>query len=121
VLPLLQGQMEVLIAMSRKRRHGLLIACGLVAMIAVAGTQLFSVRDMLAAFLLFCVFLVALGIVILASFFVGDGIVRFFDLLVACVASVRLRPPVPSVVPSHMESARVRRASPKPIGLPRAS
>ena len=121
MLPLLQGQMEVLIAMSRKRRHGLLIACGLVAMIAVAGTQLFSVRDMLAAFLLFCVFLVPIGIVILASFFVGDGILRFFDLIVAYVASLRLPPRVPSVVPSRMESPKVKRPSPKQIGLPRAS
>ena len=84
--------------MSRKRIQKLLIAGGLITLIAVAGTELFFVRDLLASFLIFCTLLVALGIAVLVLFFVGDGIVRCLALLIAGVASLRLRHPIHSVV-----------------------
>lgn len=71
-------------------------------MIAVAGATLFVVRDMLAAFLMFSTLLVALGITILALFFVGDRVVccvdLCLDLLVQYISAFRLRHPVPSIV-----------------------
>lgn len=84
--------------MSWKRILTLLVAGGLITLISVAGTELYVVRDLLAAFLMFCTLLGALGITILVSFLVGEGIVRCLGLLVACAASFRLRQPVPSVV-----------------------
>lgn len=84
--------------MSRKRIQRLLIAGGLIATISVAVAELYVVRDLLAAFLIFCAFLGAVGVAGLVSFFVGDGIVRCFELLVARATSFRLRKPVPSVV-----------------------
>jgi hypothetical protein len=85
-------------AMSRKR----ILAGGLIGLIAVAGTGLFVVRDLLAGFLLFCVLFGVLfgvlGITILGSFLLGEGVVRCFDLLETSVASFRLRQPIPSVV-----------------------
>jgi hypothetical protein len=77
--------------MSRKRTERLLIAGGLVTVIAVAGTELYVVRDLLAAFLVFYAVLGALGLAVLVLFFLGDGIVRCFELLVACAASFLLR------------------------------
>jgi hypothetical protein len=83
--------------MSGKR----ILAGGLIGLIAVAGTGLFVVRDLLAAFLVFCVLFGilfgALGITVLASFLFGEGVVRCFDLLVTSM-SFRLRQPIPSVV-----------------------
>ena len=78
-----------------------LIAGGIIGLIAVAGTGPFVVRDLLAAFLLFCVFfcvlLGVLGITVLVSFLLGERVGRCFDLVVASVASFRLRQPLPSV------------------------
>ena len=87
--------------MSRKRLQKPLIAGGVIGLIAVAGTGPFVVRDLLAAFLLFCVLfcvlLGGLGITVLGSFLLGEGVVRCFDLLVTSVDSFGLRQPVPSV------------------------
>ena len=87
--------------MSRKRIQKPLVAAGVIGLIAVAGTGPFAVRDLLAAFLLFCVFfcvlLGVLGLTVLGCFLLGEGVVRCFDLLVTCVASFRLRQPIPSV------------------------
>jgi hypothetical protein len=84
--------------MSWKRIQKLLVAGGLIALIAVAGTELYVVRDLLAAFLIFCTLLGALGITVLVSYLLGEGVVRCFGLLVACAGSFRLRQPVRSVV-----------------------
>ncbi len=75
-----------------------LIAGGLITLIAVAETELFFVRDVLAAFLVFCIFLSALGIAILLLYLIGDGVVRCSRHLMVCAASFRLREPVRSVV-----------------------
>jgi hypothetical protein len=79
-----------------------LCACAVIGLIVVAGTELFVLRDVLAAFLLFCVLFGvlfgALGITVLASFLFGEGVVRCFDLLVTSMSSFRLRQPIPSVV-----------------------
>jgi hypothetical protein len=83
--------------MSRKRTQQLVVAGGLITLIAVAGTQQYVVRDLLAAFLMFCAFLGALGLLVLVSFLLGQGVVRCFGLLVACADSVRLHQPVASV------------------------
>jgi hypothetical protein len=87
--------------MSRKRIQKPLIAGGIIGLIAVAGTGQFVVRDLLAAFLLFfvlfCVLLGVLGLTVLGSFLLGEGVGRCFDLLVTSVASFRLRQPIPSV------------------------
>jgi hypothetical protein len=77
--------------MSRKRTERLLIAGGLITVIAVAGTELYVIRDLLAAFLVFYAFLGALGLVVLVLFFLGDGILRCFELVVAGTASLFLR------------------------------
>jgi hypothetical protein len=88
--------------MSRKRIQKPLIAAGVIGLIAVAGAGLFVVRDLLAAYLLFsvmfCLLFAVLGITVLGSFLLGEGVVRCFDLLATSVASFRLRQPIPSVV-----------------------
>jgi hypothetical protein len=88
--------------MSQKRIQKPLIAGGVIGLIAVAGMGQFVVRDLLAAFLFFCVFfcvlLGVLGITVLGCFLLGEGVVRCFDLLVTSVASFRLRQPIFSVV-----------------------
>jgi hypothetical protein len=88
--------------MSRKRIQIPLIAGAVIGLIAVVGTGQFVVRDLLAAFILFCamfcVLLGVLGITVLGSFLLGEGFVRCFDLLVTSVASFRLRQPILSVV-----------------------
>jgi hypothetical protein len=89
-------------AMSRKRIRKPLLAGGVIGLIAVAGTGPFVVRDLLAAFVLFCVLfcvlLGVLGIAVLGSFLLGEGVVRCFDLLVTSLSSFRLRQAIPSVV-----------------------
>ena len=100
-------------AMSRKRIQRSLIAAGVIGLIAVAETGPFVVRDLLAAFLLFCaLFGVLCGVVgriVLGSFLLGEG---------SCVALTCSKPPyLRSVfvshysqlpVPSRAELARVR-------------
>ena len=87
--------------MSRKRIQKPIIVGSVIGLIAIAGAGQFVVRDLLAAFLLFCVFfcvlLGVLGITVLGSFLLGEGVGRCFDLLVTSVASFRLRQPIPSV------------------------
>jgi hypothetical protein len=87
--------------MSWKRVQKFLAVGGVIGLIAVAGTAPFVVRDLLAAFLLFCalfcVLLGVLGIIVLGSFLLGEGVVRCFDLLVTSVASFRLHQPILSV------------------------
>jgi hypothetical protein len=83
--------------MSPKQIMKPLIAAGVIGLIAVAGTGLFVVRDLLAAFLLFCVLFGVLGITVLGSFLLGEGVMRCFELYVARAASFRLRRPVPPV------------------------
>ena len=84
--------------MSRKRIQKVLIASGLITLITVAGMELYVVRELLAALLMFCTLLVALGITVLVLFLLGEGVVRCFGRIVASAASFRLRQPVPSVV-----------------------
>ena len=84
--------------MSGKRIQKFLIASGLITLITVAGTELYLVRELLAALLMFCTLLVALGITVLVLFLLGEAVVRCFGLIVTCAASFRLRQPVPSVV-----------------------
>jgi hypothetical protein len=67
--------------MSRKRSRGILIAVVLITLIGVAGTRLYLVRELLAAFLIFCALLSAFAIAILVSFILIKGIVRCFELL----------------------------------------
>lgn len=84
--------------MSRKRIRKFLIASGLITLITVAGTEFYVVRELLAALLVFCTLLVAIGVTVLVLFLLGDGVVRCFGLIVACAVSFRLRQPVSSVV-----------------------
>jgi len=77
--------------------HKLLVAGGAIGLIAVAGTGLFVVRDVLAAFLFFCVFFVVAGMAVLGTFLLGEGIERCFSLLVTSAASFHLHQPIPSV------------------------
>lgn len=83
--------------MSWKRILTLLV---LVTLIAIAGTELYVVRDFLAAFLMFSILLGALGIIVLLSYLVGETVVGCVALLVACAALFRLRQPGSSVVGS---------------------
>jgi len=83
--------------MSRKRMQKPLIAGGIIGLIAIGATGPFVVRDVLAAFLLFCVLLGVLGITVLGSFLLGEGVVRCFDLFVTSVASLRFRQSILSV------------------------
>jgi hypothetical protein len=87
--------------MSQKRIRKPFIAAGLMGLIAVAGMGPFVVRNLLAAFLMFCTLFGALGITVLASLLIGKGVVRCFDLLVACATSFHLRQQ-PSVADSFM-------------------
>jgi len=73
--------------MSRKRSRGILIAVALITLIGVAGTRLYLVRELLAAFLIFCALLSAFVIAILVSFSFVKGIVRCFELLVGRASS----------------------------------
>jgi hypothetical protein len=59
--------------MSRKRIQKSLVVFAVIGLIVLAGTELFVVRDLLAALLLFCVLLGVLGIAVLASFLFGKG------------------------------------------------
>jgi hypothetical protein len=86
--------------MSQERTQQLLVAGGLITLIAVAGTEQFVVRDLLAAFLMFCAFLGALGLLVVVSFLLGSGVIRCLGLLVARAASFRFHHPVPSVTGS---------------------
>jgi hypothetical protein len=61
--------------MSRKRIQKSLITRGAVGLIAIAETGQFIVREVLAAFLLFCVLFGLLGITVLGSVFIGGGVV----------------------------------------------
>ena len=86
--------------MSRKRTQKVLIAGCLIGLIAVAGAGPFVVRDLLAAFVMFCVLFGGLGLIVLATFLVGEGVVRCFELFARGAAFFRFRQPVHSVVGS---------------------
>lgn len=60
--------------------------------------QQYVVRDLVAAFIIFCILFGALGITILVSFLLGEGIIRCFEELVAVMASFRLLQPAHSIV-----------------------
>ena len=79
-----------------------LIVGGAIGLIAIAGTVQFVVRELLAAFLFFCVsfgvLFAVLGITVLVSFLLGKGVVRCLDRLVTSMSSFHLRQPTPSVV-----------------------
>jgi len=77
--------------MNQKPIEKPLLAGGLMGLIAVAGTGLFVVRNLLAAFLMFTALLGTLGITALVSFLICEGVVRCFELLVACAVSFHLR------------------------------
>jgi hypothetical protein len=86
--------------MNWKRILRLPVAAGLVTLIAAAGTELYVVRDFLAAFLMFGGFLAGLGIIVLLSYLVGEAVVRCVALLVTSPAFFRLHQPAsPVVVP----------------------
>ena len=71
--------------------------------------RLYVVRELLAALIIFCILLGVFGIAILASFILGKGIVRCFEMLVSCAASFHLYHPVRSVVgSSRAELAGIR-------------
>ena len=95
---LLGSRLASVDSMTRKLIQRLLVACGLVAIIAFAGTELYFVRDLLAALLMFFVSLVALAVVCLVSYFVGDVILRAVEFLGVRATSFRLRQPVPSSI-----------------------
>jgi hypothetical protein len=84
--------------MRRKRKLKFLLAGGLITLVGVTGMEQFVVRDLLASFIIFCAFFVALGITILVSFLLGDGVVRCYEVLVSFAASFRRRQPARSVV-----------------------
>jgi hypothetical protein len=84
--------------MSWKRIVILLVAAGLIALIAVAATELYVVRDFVAAFLMFSILLGALGMLVLLSYIVGEAVVRCAALLAACAALFRIHQPASSVV-----------------------
>ena len=77
--------------MSRKRSRGILIAVVLITLIGVAGTRLYLIRELLAAFLIFCTLLSAFAIAILVSFILVKGIVRFYERLVSRASSTLVR------------------------------
>ncbi len=83
--------------MSRKPIQKILIAGAVIGLIGVTGTEVFVVRDLLAAFLLFCALFGVLGISLLVFLLFGEGVVRCVDLLVTSAASFRVHQPVPSV------------------------
>ena len=84
--------------MSPQRKQKLLVTGGLTTLLGVMGMQQYVVRDLVAAFIIFCILFGALGITILVSFLLGEGIVRCFEGLVAVTASFRLLQPARSVV-----------------------
>ena len=83
--------------MSRTRLGEFLVAGGLIATVAVEGTERYVVRDLLAALLIFCALLGVLGLTILASFLLGEGVIRCFGLLLAWATSVGLHQPAAPV------------------------
>jgi hypothetical protein len=87
--------------MSYKRILTLLVAAHIVALIAVTAAELYVVRDLLAALLMFCTLLVALGITVLVLFLLAKAVERCLRLLVTCTASLPLHQPVPSVASRH--------------------
>ena len=52
---------------------------------------LFPVRDLLAAFFMFCIFFSALGLIALVSFLFGGGVMRCYELLVDFAAWFGIR------------------------------
>ena len=78
----------------------LLVAVILVTLIVVAATEFYVVRDLLAALLMFCTLLAVLGILVLVSFLLGEGVVRCVALLAASVALFRVHRTV--VVVGHL-------------------
>lgn len=82
--------------MSQKQIRKPLIAAALMGLIAVAETGPFVVRNLLSAFLMFSALFGALGITVLASLLIGEGVARCFQLLAACAASFHL-PKQPAV------------------------
>jgi len=79
------------VVMSPKRVRQLLIASGLMALVAVAGMELYVVRDLVAALFVLCALFGAIGIFVLVSFLLGEGAVRCFALLATSAASFRHR------------------------------
>lgn len=60
--------------------------------------QQYAVLDLVAAFIIFCILFGTLGIIILVSFLLGEGMVRCFEGLAAVTASFRHLQPARSVV-----------------------
>lgn len=86
--------------MNWNRIPALLIAASLVTLIAVAATELYVVREFLAAFLMFGILLAAVGVIVLLSYLIGAAVVRCGTLLVARTAFFHLHQPAPLVVTS---------------------
>jgi hypothetical protein len=86
--------------MNWKRILTLLITLSLVTLTAVAATELYVVRECLAAFLMFGILLVALGVIVLLSYIVGAAAVRCGMRFVAHTALSHLHQPAPLVVTS---------------------
>jgi hypothetical protein len=70
--------------MTPLRSHKVLVAGCLVAPVVVAG--LFPVRDLLAAFFIFSIAFGAVAMIVLASFLFGGGVLRCYELLMACAS-----------------------------------
>ncbi|MGA8072831.1 MAG: hypothetical protein WB995_05105 [Candidatus Acidiferrales bacterium] len=75
--------------MTHTRRRKFIVAGCLVAPLMVVG--LFTVRDLLAAFFMFCIFFSALGLIALVSFLFGGGVMRCYELLVDFAAWFGIR------------------------------
>jgi hypothetical protein len=75
--------------MTRPRRRKFLVVGCIVAPLVVAA--LFPVRDLLAAFFMFCIFFSALGLIVLVSFLFGGWVMRCYELLLACATWFGIR------------------------------
>jgi hypothetical protein len=75
----------------------LFVTASLVTLVVVAATELYVVRELLAALLVFCTIVGVIGLLGLVSFLLGEIVVRCAALLVACAAFFRSRRTVSSV------------------------
>ena len=84
--------------MNMKRMLIPLVTGAIITLIGAAETNIYVLREVLAAFLIFWTLVGALGIAISLTCLLGDGIVSCFDLLVTRATSFRLSQEAPSVL-----------------------
>jgi hypothetical protein len=84
--------------MNMKRMLIPLVTGAIITLIGAAETNIYVLREVLAAFLIFWTLVGALGIAISLTCLLGDGIVSCFDLLVTRATSFRLSQAAPSVL-----------------------